>query len=48
MTRSFEKLHPNMKINVSSGAPSTEDLLQKLSASFANNNYLDISYAFGS
>ena len=44
----FEKLHPNVTIDVSSGAPSTEDLLQKLSASFAGGNYPDISYAFGS
>lgn len=44
----FEKLHPNVTIDVSSGAPSTEDLLQKLSASFAGGNYPDVSYAFGS
>jgi multiple sugar transport system substrate-binding protein len=44
----YEKLHPNVTIKVSSGAPSTEDLLQKLSASFAGGNYPDISYAFGS
>lgn len=44
----FEELHPNVTIDVSSGAPSTEDLLQKLSASFAGGNYPDISYAFGS
>lgn len=44
----FEELHPNVRIDVSPGAPSTEDLLQKLSASFAGGNYPDISYAFGS
>lgn len=44
----YEKLHPNVTIKVSSGAPSTEDLLAKLSASFAGGNYPDISYAFGS
>jgi len=44
----FEKDHPNVTIDVSPGAPSTEDLLQKLSASFAGGNYPDISYAFGS
>jgi multiple sugar transport system substrate-binding protein len=44
----FEKEHPNVTVDVSSGAPSTEDLLQKLSASFAGGNYPDISYAFGS
>lgn len=44
----FEEEHPNVTIDVSSGAPSTEDLLQKLSASFAGGTYPDISYAFGS
>jgi multiple sugar transport system substrate-binding protein len=44
----YEKLHPNVKINISPGASSTEDLLQKLSAGFAGNDYPDISYAFGS
>jgi multiple sugar transport system substrate-binding protein len=44
----FEELHPNVTIDISSGAPSTEDLLQKLSASFAGGNYPDISYSFGS
>ena len=40
--------HPNVKIDVQAGASSTEELLQKLSASFAADNYPDISYAFGS
>ena len=44
----YEKLHPNVTINLSPGASSTEDLLQKLSAAFAGNDYPDISYAFGS
>lgn len=44
----YERLHPNVTIKVSSGAPSTEDLLAKLSASFAGGNYPDVSYAFGS
>lgn len=44
----FEDAHPNVTINISPGAPSTEDLLQKLSASFAGGTYPDISYAFGS
>jgi multiple sugar transport system substrate-binding protein len=44
----FEHQHPNVTIKVSSGAPSTEDLLQKLSASFAGGDYPDISYTFGS
>jgi len=44
----FEEDHPNVTIEISSGAPSTEDLLQKLSSSFAGGTYPDISYAFGS
>lgn len=44
----FEDLHPNVTINVSSGAPTTDDLLQKLSAAFASDTYPDISYAYGS
>lgn len=44
----FEKEHPNVTVKVSSGAPSTEDLLQKLSASFAGGDYPDVSYTFGS
>ena len=48
LAEEFEKEHPNVTIEVSSGAPSTEDLLQKLSAGFAGSNYPDISYAFGS
>ncbi len=44
----FEELHPNVTIDVSSGASSTEELLQKLSAGFAGNNYPNISYSFGS
>ena len=48
LAEEFEKEHPNVTIEVSSGAPSTEDLLQKLSSSFAGGTYPDISYAFGS
>ncbi|TPW73200.1 ABC transporter substrate-binding protein [Schumannella sp. 10F1B-5-1] len=44
----FEKDHPNVTIDVSPGASSTEELLQKLSAGFAGNSYPDISYSFGS
>ncbi len=43
----FEKEHPNVTIDVSAGASSTEQLLQKLSAGFAGNSYPDISYSFG-
>lgn len=44
----FTKLHPNVTIKTSSGASSTEELLQKLSAGFASGTYPNISYAFGS
>lgn len=44
----FEKEHPNVTIDASSGASSTEELIQKLSAGFAGNSYPNISYAFGS
>ncbi|WP_344308272.1 ABC transporter substrate-binding protein [Fodinicola feengrottensis] len=44
----FHKLHPNVTINISAGASTTDDLLQKLSAGFASNQYPDVSYAYGS
>ncbi|BDZ49782.1 ABC transporter substrate-binding protein [Frondihabitans sucicola] len=44
----YEKLHPNVKIALSPGASSTDELLQKLSASFAGGTYPDVSYTFGS
>jgi multiple sugar transport system substrate-binding protein len=44
----FEEEHPNVTIDVSSGASSTEELLQKMSAGFASGKYPNISYAFGS
>lgn len=47
-TKEFTALHPNVTIKASSGAPTTDDLLQKLSASFAAGTYPDISYAYGS
>lgn len=43
----FEKLHPNVSIDVSSGAPTTGELLQKLTATFGTDRYPDISYAYG-
>jgi multiple sugar transport system substrate-binding protein len=48
LAKQYEQEHPNVTIDVSSGAPSTDDLLQKLSASFAGGTYPDVSYAFGS
>ena len=44
----FEDEHPNVTIDVSEGASSTEELLQKLSAGFSSGTYPDMSYAFGS
>jgi multiple sugar transport system substrate-binding protein len=44
----YHTAHPNVTINTSSGAPTTDDLLTKLSAGFTGGNYPDISYAFGS
>lgn len=44
----FEKDHPNVTIDISPGASSTEELLQKLSAGFASDTYPSISYSFGS
>ena len=44
----FAAEHPNVTLELSSGASSTEELLQKLSAGFAGGNYPDISYSFGS
>ncbi|PRY14512.1 extracellular solute-binding protein [Kineococcus rhizosphaerae] len=44
----FERQHPNVSIDLSPGASSTEELLQKLAASFAANDSPDISYTFGS
>jgi multiple sugar transport system substrate-binding protein len=48
LAKQYEKLHPNVTIDLSPGASSTDDLLQKLSASFAGGDYPDISYSFGS
>jgi multiple sugar transport system substrate-binding protein len=48
LAREFEKAHPNVSISMSPGASSTDQLLQKLSAGFAGNQYPDVSYAFGS
>ena len=48
LAKEFEKAHPNVTVNLSPGASSTDQLLQKLSAGFAGNQYPDVSYAFGS
>lgn len=43
----YHKLHPNVTVKASPGAPTTDDLLTKLSAGFAGGSYPDISYAYG-
>lgn len=48
LAQEFEKDHPNVDIQVSPGASSTDELLTKLSAGFAGGTYPDISYAYGS
>ena len=48
LAKEFTTAHPNVKLNVSSGASTTDELLQKLSAGFASGTYPDISYAYGS
>ena len=47
LAKSFTAQHPNVTIDVSSGASTTEELLQKLSATFLAGTYPDISYAYG-
>lgn len=48
MAGEFHAEHPNVTIKISSGAPTTDDLLQKLSAGFVSGDYPDISYSYGS
>ena len=48
LAKEYTGLHPNVTINVSSGAATTDELLTKLSAGFVGGNYPDISYAYGS
>src|SRR5262245_22734080 len=48
LAKEYHAAHPNVTLNVSSGAPTTDDLLTKLSAGFTSGTYPDISYAYGS
>jgi multiple sugar transport system substrate-binding protein len=48
LAKEFHTDHPNVTIKISSGAPTTDDLLQKISAGFVSGDYPDISYAYGS
>src|SRR3954465_11801958 len=43
----YHTAHPNVTVKVSSGAPTTDDLITKLSAGFTGGSYPDISYAYG-
>jgi multiple sugar transport system substrate-binding protein len=43
----YHAAHPNVTVNVSPGAPTTDDLLTKLSAGFTGGSYPDVSYAYG-
>src|SRR5690349_16943057 len=43
----YHEAHPNVTIKTSPGAPTTDDLLTKLSAGFTGGSYPDISYAYG-
>jgi multiple sugar transport system substrate-binding protein len=44
----YHAAHPNVTIKASAGAPTTDDLLAKLSAGFTGGSYPDISYSYGS
>jgi multiple sugar transport system substrate-binding protein len=48
LAKKFHDLHPNVTIDISPGAPTTDQLLPKLTAAFNSGTYPDISYTFGS
>ncbi|GAB2539738.1 ABC transporter substrate-binding protein [Brachybacterium huguangmaarense] len=48
LVNEFCREHPQVSIDLSPGATSTDELLQKLAASFAGHDSPDVSYAFGS
>ena len=43
LAKDYEADHPNVTVDVSAGAATTDDLLQKLQAGFAASSYPDIS-----
>lgn len=47
LVEEYEADHPNVTIEASSGAATTDELLQKVQTGFASDTYPDISYAFG-
>lgn len=44
----YHEAHPNVTIKTSTGAPTADDLLPKITAGYAGGNYPDISYVYGS
>jgi multiple sugar transport system substrate-binding protein len=48
LAKQFHDLHPNVTIDISPGAPTVDQLLPKLTASFASGTHPDVSYTFGS
>ncbi|MEY9863555.1 multiple sugar transport system substrate-binding protein [Catenulispora sp. GAS73] len=48
LAQQFHTAHPNVTIDISPGAPTTDQLLPKLTAAFTSGTYPDISYNYGS
>ena len=48
LAKQFHDQHPNVTVDISPGAPTTDQLLPKLTAAFTSGTYPDISYNFGS
>ena len=48
LAKQFHAAHPNVTVDISPGAPTTDQLLPKLTAAFTSGTYPDISYNFGS
>ena len=44
----FTTTHPNITVKVEPGAPTTDELKQKIAAGFVADNYPDMAYAYGS
>ena len=47
LAEEYQADHPNVTIEMSTGASTTDEVLQKLQTGFASDTYPDISYAFG-
>jgi multiple sugar transport system substrate-binding protein len=48
LAKQFHDSHPNVTVDISPGAPTTDQLLPKLTAAFTSGTYPDVSYNFGS